>query len=97
VVTLESKGKKGNMSGVVVVLRTHDSTAEAAANEASSSSPQSESAPTGGRPHQSPAIKMWHAQLTFSHVAGERIKDQGTDDMWRGRLKEGIAIGKKMI
>jgi hypothetical protein len=37
------------------------------------------------------------AKIIISHVSGERMKEQGTDGVSRGQLKEGVSIGKHML
>jgi hypothetical protein len=89
VTTLEAEGKKGNLDGAVVVMCTDNSTAESAANKASSASQNLYKLAARLR-----ALQFQHgAQFIISHVAGKRMKDQGTDGVSRGHLKEGIAMG----
>ena len=35
-------------------------------------------------------------KLFVTHVAGERMKKQGTDGLSRGHFKEGVCIGELM-
>ncbi len=37
------------------------------------------------------------AKVIVSHVAGERMKDQGTNGVSCGQLKEGVSAGKDML
>jgi hypothetical protein len=93
VTTLEAQGERGNLQGADVVMCTDNLTAEAAANKASSTSPKLYRLAVRLR-----ALQFKHgAQFIISHVAEERMKDQGTDGVSRGHLKEGIAVGKKML
>jgi hypothetical protein len=93
VTTLESEGQRGNLEGAVVVMCTDNSKAEAATNKASSTSPKLYRLAVRLR-----ALQFRHgAQFIASHIAGERMKDQGTDGISRGHLKEGIAVGNPMI
>jgi hypothetical protein len=73
---------------------TDNLTAESAANRASSTSPKLYRLAVRLR-----ALQFRHgAQFIVSqHMAGGRMKDQGTDGVSRGHLKEGIAIGDPMI
>jgi hypothetical protein len=91
--TLEAEGKKVNLDGAVLVMCTDNSTAEPAANKASSTSQKLYKLAVRLR-----ALQFQHgAQFIISHVAGERMKDPGTDGVSRGHLKEGIAMGDRMI
>jgi hypothetical protein len=93
VTTLESEGQRGNLDGAVVVMCTDNSMAESAANRASSTSPKLYRLAVRLR-----VLQFRHgAQFIISHVAGERMKDQGTDGVSRGHLKEGVAVGDPMI
>jgi hypothetical protein len=93
VMTLEAEEENGNLDGAALVICTNNSTAEAAANKATSTSPKLY------------RLAVWlkalqfrcGAQFIILHVAGERMKDQGTDGVSRGHLKEGVAAGREMI
>jgi hypothetical protein len=91
--TLESEEATDNLDRAAVVLCTDNSTDEAAANKATSTSPKL----------FRPLVRLkalqfrCGAQFIIAHVAGECMKNQGTDTISRGHLKEGIAAGRKMI
>jgi hypothetical protein len=93
VTTLEAEGNRGNLDGAVVVMCTDYSSTESAANRASSTSPNFYRLAVRLR-----ALQFRHgAQFIVSDVAGERMKDQGTDGVSQGHLKEGIAVRGSMI
>jgi hypothetical protein len=75
VTTLEAKGERGNLKGAAVVMCTDNSTAESAANKASSTSPKLYQLAVRLRALQF----KYGAQFIISHVVGKRMKDQGTD------------------
>jgi hypothetical protein len=93
VTTLEAEGERGNLDDAAVVMCTDNLTAESATNRASSTSPKLYRLAVRLR-----ALQFRHgAQFIVSHVAGERMKDQGTDGVSRGHLQEGIVVGDPMI
>jgi hypothetical protein len=75
VTTLESEVASGNLNGAAVVICTDNFTVEAAANKASSTSPKLYRLAVRLKALQF----RCGAQFTIPHVAGERMKDQGTD------------------
>ena len=91
--SLEEEEKLGNLDGAFVVLATDNKTVESCIYRGNSSS-----------------IKLFDLMLRFkllelrtgsrfvvSHVAGKRMKRQGTDDLSRGSLAEGVAAGHHML
>jgi hypothetical protein len=93
VTTLEAEEENLNLDGAAVVICTDNSTAEAAANKATPTSPKLYRLVVRLKALQF----RCGAQFIISHVAGERMKEQGTDGVSHGHLKEGVAAGREMI
>ena len=90
---LEEEEQNGKLEGALVILAVDNSTVESCIYKGNSSSP-----------------KLYDLILRFktmelrtgsrfivSHVAGERMKRQGTDGLSRGCLHEGIGAGEAML
>lgn len=90
---LEEMGKSGNLAGVEVFLFTDNSTAEAAFNRGSSSSPLLYELVKRVKLLEM-VFKAW---VHVIHVAGTRMIDQGTDGLSRGCLMKGVMQGKSIL
>lgn len=88
--SLEEMGKRGELVGVEVFLFTDNSTAEAAFNRGSSSSPL-----LFELVKRAKLLEMCHrSRIHVIHVAGTRMIDQGTDGLSRGALLDGVMKGE---
>ena len=91
--TLEEEGALGNLNGSLLILAVDNSTVERCIYKGNSSSPKLYDL----------IVIFKHLELTtgarfiVSHVAGERIKCQGTDGISRGCLYEGISMKGSML
>jgi hypothetical protein len=87
--SLVEMSRQGDLTGVEVFLFTDNSTAEAAFNRGSSSSPL-----LFELVKKVKLLEMCHrARVHVIHIAGTRMIDQGTDGLSRGCLVEGVMRG----
>jgi hypothetical protein len=91
--SLDEMGGKGELCGVEIFLFTDNSTAEAAFNRGSSSSPRLYELIKRVK-----LLEMLHkARVRVVHVGGTRMIAQGTDGLSRGCLVEGVMQGENML
>ena len=90
---LESEAKDGGLKGSLVVLAVDNVTVESCLYKGNSKSKKLFELVLRFK------TKELHsgARFIISHVAGERMKAQGTDGVSRGNLQEGISLGQEMI
>jgi hypothetical protein len=90
---LREEGEAGHLQDACIFMCTDNSTVEAALVKGNSSSEKLFELTLEVR-----RLEMKHrAKVIVSHVAGERMKDQGTDGVSRGQLREGVSAGKAMM
>jgi hypothetical protein len=91
--SVKELSRKDELSGVEVFLFTDNSTAEAAFNRGSSSSPL-----LYGLVKRVKLLEMcFRSRIHVIHVAGTRMIGQGTDGLSRGCLGEGVMKGESML
>ena len=91
--TLEEMGEDGTLEGKEIFLFTDNSTSEAAYYSGSSSSEKLFNLVL--RVKKLEMTKL--AKIHIIHVAGERMKEQGSDGLSRGNLNVGVMAGKRML
>lgn len=90
--TLEEEESKGTLDGAFVILATDNTTTEAAIFKGNSKSEKLYSLIVRFR-----ALEMRvGATFLVTQVSGNRMMIQGTDGVSRGRMTEGVSIGKVM-
>jgi hypothetical protein len=90
---LREEGEAGHLQDALIFMCTDNSTVESALVKGNSSSEKLFELALEVR-----KLEMKHrAKVIVSHVAGERMKDQGTDGVSRGQLREGVSAGKEML
>ena len=93
VATLREEAAAGNLRDALIFLCTGNSTVESAIVKGNSSSEKLFELTLEVR-----QLEMEQgAKVVVSHVAGERMKGQGTDGVSRGQMKEGVSAGKEML
>ena len=91
--TLEEMAEQDKLKGNEIFLFTDNSTSEAAFYSGSSSSEKLFDLVLRVK-----KLEMHHCtKIHIIHVAGERMKEQGSDGLSRGNLNVGVMAGKKMI
>ena len=93
VYTVEEAGRKGMLTGSTVLLATENSVVEAALYKGNSSSEKLFDLVVRLRK----AELHSSCKLLVTHVSGKRMMAQGTDDVSRGNLREGVAVGKEVL
>jgi hypothetical protein len=91
--TLEEMSKRGELTGCEIFLFTDNSTAEAAFFNGSSKSQKLFDLVLQVRKLEMDMCTKIH----LCHVAGERMKVQGSDGLSRGNLNVGVMAGKAMM
>jgi hypothetical protein len=90
---LREEEKEGNLLNAFIFIGTDNSTVECAIVKGNSSSEKLYELALEVR-----VIEMRnHAKVMVSHIAGDRMRAQGTDGVSRGQLKEGVSAGKSML
>ena len=90
---LESEARDGGLKGSLVVLAVDNATVESCLYKGNSKSRRLFDLVLRFKKMELHS----GARFIVSHVAGERMKAQGTDGISRGNLQEGISIGQEMI
>ena len=90
---MEDESKRGNLKGSLVILAVDNSTVESCLYKGNSRSQKLYELIVRFK------YMELHSGARFivSHVAGERMKSQGTDGVSRGNLKEGVSVGQAML
>ena len=90
---LEQESKNGNLQGSLVILAVDNSTVESCLYKGNSKSEKLYDLIVRFK------YMELHSGARFivSHVAGERMRAQGTDGVSRGNFKEGVSIGEAML
>jgi hypothetical protein len=90
---LREEDEAGNLVDALIFMCTDNSTVESSIVNGNSSSEKLFELTLEVR-----VIEMRNnAKVIISHVAGERMKAQGTDGASRGQLKEGVSTGQDML
>ena len=91
--TLEHESQNGALKGALVIFAVDNATVESNIYKGNSSSPKLFDL----------IIRFKHLELhsrarfIVSHVSGRGMKQQGTDGVSRGNLKEGVSVGHSML
>lgn len=90
--SLEEQARKGNLKNSIVILATDNQVTEMCIYKGNSSSEKLFEL----------IVRLKELEINeeaiiyVTHVSGDRMKRQGTDGVSRGRLTEGVSIGKAM-
>ena len=91
--SMEKAGKRGWLTGNVVMLATDNEVAERALYKGNSSDEKLFSLVVRMRKLE----LKYGCQLRVTHVAGTRMMSQGTDGISRGDMDQGVASGQQML
>jgi hypothetical protein len=90
---LREEEKEGNLVNAFIFIGTDNSTVECAIVKGNSSSEKLYELALEVR-----CIEMRNnAKMMISHIAGDRMRAQGTDGVSRGQMKEGVSAGCSML